>query len=197
MCIRHDSRSRIIKGFFLQLPLHATRIAAYCAGAMPQRINPETEGRSVTCALTRQQQQKVGVTAAFPWQLTYAYAAVRCHHSGGKWMRLWLDSIPEFWYADSRIICKNILVIRLLIHFSSKWNNYKRSPPPISENSTSRVIRHLKYLISFSELNYWQKFSLFLTDTRASRNFSRTVCSFCTVSKYRSPWEADSRSASL
>jgi len=75
--MRYDSRSRIIKRFFLQFPLHATRIAAYCAGAMPQRINPEPEGRSVTCALTRQQQQKVGVTAAFPWQLTYAYAAVR------------------------------------------------------------------------------------------------------------------------
>jgi hypothetical protein len=87
ICTRYDSRSRIIKGFFLQFALHATRIAAYCAGAMPQRINPEPEGRSVTCALTRQQQQKVGVTAAFPWQLTYAYAAVRYHHSGGKWMQ--------------------------------------------------------------------------------------------------------------
>jgi hypothetical protein len=84
MCLRYDSPSRIIKGFFLQFPVHATRIGAYCAGAMPQSINPEPEGRSVTCALTRQQQQKVGVTAVFPWQLTYAYATVRCHHSGGK-----------------------------------------------------------------------------------------------------------------
>lgn len=27
------------------------------------------------------------VTAAFPWQLTYVYAAVQCHQSGGKWVQ--------------------------------------------------------------------------------------------------------------
>lgn len=81
---------------------------------------------------------------------------------------------------------------------SWKWNNYNSFVSfYISENATSRVLRHPKCLISFSELNYWQKFSLFVTDTRASRNFSRTVYSFCTISKYHSPWEADSRSASL
>ena len=91
-----------------------------------------------------------------------------------------------------------IFVIRLLIRFSSKWNNSNSFVSfYISENATSRVLRHPRCLISFSELNYWQKFSLFLTDTRASRNFSRTVYSCCTVSTHRSPWEADSRSASL
>jgi hypothetical protein len=156
-----------MKGFFLWFPLHATRICPYCAGAMPQRINSAPEGRSVTCALTRQQQQKVGVTAAFPWQLTYAYATVWCHHSGGKWMQSWLNSIPEFWCAALGFLTKH--TCHSIINTVFPWNKIIIIVWPylfyISENATCSVLCYC-----FVELQA-ENFPLFSSDSCASRNF--------------------------